>query len=678
MDETYKLRTDWYHHGEVNCGSDEARKVIREWNEEIVGLYQAVEYLDEELANKTDLCDVAEGLDKREDEFLAKLADAETPLYPSCASHSKLSAIVSLFRLKTQNGWSDKSFNELLETLPSMLPEDNVLHTSLYDVKKFLKSFHMGYEKIHACVNDCCLFRKGLKKLDNCPKCKTSRWKTNFQTGELKKGVPQKVLRYFLIIPRLKRMFRSEQTAKELRWHFTNKSNDGKLCHPVDSVTWDQMNSKYPLFAAESRNIRLGLSTNGFNPFSMKNTRYSCWPVLLVNYNMAPDLCMKKENIMLSLLIPGPYQPGNSIDVYLEPLIDDLQRLWDIGEQTYDAFSKTTFTMKAMLLWTISDLPAYGNLAAFRVKGKMGCPLCGKHTDSLWLPNSRKHVYMCHRKGLSPTHSYHGKKAWFDGKVEYGRKGRILMGHNISVLLKNYKNEFGNVRQAGRKRKRVIPAESLADSEDEESESEEEEEVDEEELSRWKKRSIFFNLPYWERASFPPCCIVEIQKTVLMLVKIYKSLVLGKSCILKPEANELTYLQHRGLCQKKRRDYSASVYMSSKNRMVIAPIYPVALRGLLPKGPRIAITRLCAFFNNLCQCVVDREKISGMENEVVETICMFERFFPPSFFDIMVHLCIHLGREAKLGGPVHFRWMYPFERHMKLLKDYVRNPARPE
>ncbi|XP_024015958.1 uncharacterized protein LOC112089209 [Eutrema salsugineum] len=586
MDETYKLRADWYHHGEVNCGSEEVGK------------------------------------------------------------------------LKTQNGWPDKSFIELLETLPSMLPEENVFHTSLYDVKKFLKSFHMDYEKIHACINDCCLFRKKLKKLDNCLKCKTPRWKTNLQTSELKKGVPQKVLRYFPIILKLKRMFRSEQTAKELRWHFTNKSNDGKLCHPVDSVTWDQMNSKYSLFAAKSRNIRLGLSTDGFNPFSMKNTRYSCRPVLLVNYNMAPDLCMMKENIMLSLLILGPCQPGNSIDMYLEPLIDDLQHLWDIGEHTSDAFSKTTFTMKAMLLWTISDLPAYGNLAGCRVKGKMGCPLCGKHTDSLWLPNSRKHVYMCHRKGLSRTHSYHGKKAWFDGKVEYGRKSRIHTGHNISVLLKNYKTNL--------------------EIEDEESESEEEEEVDEEELSRWKKRSTVFNLPYWERALFPPCCIVEIQKMVLMLLKIYKSLVLGKSCILKPEANERTYLQYRGLCRRKRRDYSVSVYMNSKDRMVIAQIYPVALKGLLLKGPRIAITRLCAFFNNICQRVVDREKISEMENKIVETICMFERFFPPSFFDIMVHLCVHLGREARLGGAVHFRWMYPFERHMKLLKDFVRNPARPE
>jgi len=89
------------------------------------------------------LGEIVEGEDKREDEFLAKVADAETPLYPDCLNHSKLPAIVSLFRLKTKNGWSDKSFDELLETLPKMFPKDNVLHTSLYNVKKFLKSFDM-------------------------------------------------------------------------------------------------------------------------------------------------------------------------------------------------------------------------------------------------------------------------------------------------------------------------------------------------------------------------------------------------------------------------------------------------------------------------------------------------------------------------------------------------------
>ncbi|XP_010506933.1 PREDICTED: uncharacterized protein LOC104783481 [Camelina sativa] len=270
MDEAYKICTDWFHHGDY-VGLVEGQD--RVWNAEILGLYEDAKWSDEDLPCKgSNLCEAAEGEDRKEDEFLVKLAEAEMPLYPTCVNHSKLSATVTLFRIKTQNGWSDKSFDDLLETLSKMLPKDNVLHTSTYDVKKFLKSFDMGYQKIHACVNDCCLFRKKLKKVDTCPKCKSSRWKTNMHTGEVKKGVPHKVLRYFPIISRLKRMFRSEKVDVDLRWHFNNKSTDGKLRHPVDSVTWKSMNDKYPSFIAEQRNLRLGLSTDGFNPFNMKNS----------------------------------------------------------------------------------------------------------------------------------------------------------------------------------------------------------------------------------------------------------------------------------------------------------------------------------------------------------------------------------------------------------------------
>ena len=185
------------------------------------------------------------------------------------------------------------------------------------------------------------------------------------------------------------------------------------------------MNAKYPTFAAEKKNMRLGLSIDGFNPFNMKNTMYSCWLVLLVNYNLPPDLCMKKENIMFSLLIPGPQQSGNSIDVYLEPLIEDLNHLWSIGDLVYDAVTRSTFTLKAMLLWTISGVPAYGNLAGCKVNGRMGCPLCGKNTDSMWLKFSRKHVYMCHRKGLPPDHRFRGKKKWFEERLNKGEGGGL-------------------------------------------------------------------------------------------------------------------------------------------------------------------------------------------------------------------------------------------------------------
>ncbi|RVW87605.1 hypothetical protein CK203_041220 [Vitis vinifera] len=62
-----------------------------------------------------------------------------------------------------------------------------------------------------------------------------------------------------------------------------------------------------------------------------------------------------------------------------------------------------------------------------------------------------------------------------------------------------------------------------------------------------------------------------------------------------------------------------------------------------------------------------------LENDIIVTLCKLERIFPPSFFDVMVHLPIHLASEAKIAGPVQYRWMY-----LRTLKSYVRNKSRPE
>ena len=64
--------------------------------------------------------------------------------------------------------------------------------------------------------------------------------------------------------------------------------------------------------------------------------------------------------------------------------------------------------------------------------------------------------------------------------------------------------------------------------------------------------------------------------------------------------------------------------------------------------------------------------------KVVEILCELERIYPPAVFDIMFHLPIHLPLESLEGGPIRFRWMYPFERYMKKLKGYVRNKAKPK
>jgi hypothetical protein len=67
-----------------------------------------------------------------------------------------------------------------------------------------------------------------------------------------------------------------------------------------------------------------------------------------------------------------------------------------------------------------------------------------------------------------------------------------------------------------------------------------------------------------------------------------------------------------------------------------------------------------------------------MKYEIPIVLCKLEKIFPPAFFDVMVHLTVHLPDEAILRGPVQYGWMYPVERRLYTLKHSVRNMARPE
>ncbi|CAI0448512.1 unnamed protein product [Linum tenue] len=101
-------------------------------------------------------------------------------------------------------------------------------------------------------------------------------------------------------------------------------------------------------------------------------------------------------------------------------------------------------------------------------------------------------------------------------------------------------------------------------------------------------------------------------------------------------------------------------------------------RSFLPKEVYIVLAELGDFFRKLCCKTIHMADIEQMEKDIVVILCKLEMVFPPAFFDVMVHLAIHLPKEVKLGGPVQFRWMYPIERFLRTLKGTVRNKARPE
>jgi len=112
--------------------------------------------------------------------------------------------------------------------------------------------------------------------------------------------------------------------------------------------------------------------------------------------------------------------------------------------------------------------------------------------------------------------------------------------------------------------------------------------------------------------------------------------------------------------------------------VLMQQIFPVCISGLMPTRVEKAIMALCSIFWKLCSKTVDPAFEHTMHEEVAIALCMIEREFPPSFFDPMTHLVVHLVEELYLCGSVHNRWMYPLERYMKYLKSYVRNKARPE
>ncbi|XP_074374509.1 uncharacterized protein LOC141714912 [Apium graveolens] len=218
-----------------------------------------------------------------------------------------------------------------------------------------------------------------------------------------------------------------------------------KLRHPADAEAWKALDARYPQFSSENRNIRLGLAADGFNPFRTMNISHSTWPIILVNYNLPPWLCMKQENLILSTLISGPESPKNNIDVFMQPLIAELNELWEVGIETYDALTDHTFNLRASLLWTISDFPGLAMLSGWSTKGRLACP-------------------------------------------------RLLTGTDIEELLAGFVNHFGGKKPEKKRKRQKNKIKSN---------------------SPFKKKSIFFDLPYWKHnVSRHNLDVMHIEKNV--------------------------------------------------------------------------------------------------------------------------------------------------------------------
>ncbi|KAK1667079.1 hypothetical protein QYE76_055238 [Lolium multiflorum] len=577
--------------------------------------------------------------------------DGMTPIFPGCRPQdTRLHVTLDYLQMKTQNKWTDSSFSKNLKFWHDRLPEGNTLPSSTEEAKKVVCPLDLPHEKYHACINDCVIYRCEYKDRTTCPVCGHGRYKVG------NKKVPRKVVWYFPITPRLQRYFVDPKEAKLMQWHAERQKPEEDpemgymLTHPSDAGQWQALDIAFPRFGGDARNIRLGMSTDGLNPFGNQSSTHSTWPVFVWPYNLPPWLCTKQRYIHLSILIQGPKQPGVDMHLYLGLLKEELDTLWKTPPRTWDAYTRTYFDMRAALITTVTDYPGYAYVSAQVGHGFNGCVKCMDDTPHLQLPRdpgSSKTVYPGARRWLRLDHPWRKRGDLFNGKDEPDGPPRPRSGAEIDDLLKNWKE----CPAPGKKRPKPEPL-----------------------LGVWKARSVFHDLEYWKVLHTPH------SLDVMHITKNVTESLLGTLCNSEKSKDgpKARYdLKHFGI----RKDLQApdtdddddddeqteGTQRLRKRAKKNAVQLPAACFTTSPE-------ELEQFFRKS----IGVRQLKMLQDEIVVILCELEIYFPPAFCDICVHLLLHVVEDIKQLGPTFLHNMMPFERQNGVMKGYVRNRARPD
>ncbi|KAL0340236.1 UNVERIFIED_CONTAM: hypothetical protein Sradi_4540400 [Sesamum radiatum] len=234
-------------------------------------------------------------------------------------TQSQLGVVTELVDIKSDGHISERIYDRISQWANRILPSNHTLRGDYYSTKKLVKDLGLPIEKIHACKNGCMFYWKDDVDLEYYKFCGDAKYKPSRGPDPHWKKSPYVVLRYLSLTPRLQRLYSLRATVKHITWHATHQ-------------TWEGMIVIHPMPRRES--ILIG-----------------CILILQTSHVM---LGWAFEQMMV---IPGPSNPKRLIDVYLEPLIEELLQLWHLGVRTYDHATDRAFMMRAALMWTMNDLP---------------------------------------------------------------------------------------------------------------------------------------------------------------------------------------------------------------------------------------------------------------------------------------------------------------------------------
>jgi len=272
--------------------------------------------------------------------------------------------------------------NDTFEKLPFAFPNVEI---SSYKVTRARAEFLAAFTPVSydCCIKSCCCYVGPHTQATHCPYCKEPRHNTQ--------GRPRKQFTYVPLIPRLKGYYQNAQLVQQLRYRhgFVSDPNiiqdvyDGKHYKRLrmEQVVIDGQERRYKFFT-DSHDIALGLSTDGFAPF--RRRKKTCWPLLIYNYNLPPEIRFHYEHILCIGVIPGK---PKDFDSFFWPAMEELIKL-AMGVGAFDITEQERFVLRAFLILVFGDIPAISMV--MKVKGHNGlspCRMC--KIRGLRVPNTR-------------------------------------------------------------------------------------------------------------------------------------------------------------------------------------------------------------------------------------------------------------------------------------------------
>ncbi|KAL1916147.1 uncharacterized protein VTP21DRAFT_6151 [Calcarisporiella thermophila] len=522
-----------------------------------------------------------------------------------------------------------------------------------YQVKKILH-YLVGFKPntYDCCVNSCIAFTREYAHLEECPYCKERR----FELDPFPMKIARKVFYHFPLINRLLFQYQNPARSEELRYRaqYVEHSN-GDISSPeykfgdiFDGKRYKELVQAG--FFTDPRDIALSGSVDAFKLF--KTDGYDCWPVILINHNLAPKERVKKQNILFSTLVPGPRLPKD-FNSFLVPLVDELEQL-EVGVPCFDGSNNQNFTLRAHTVFWSGDMSTISKLAEFsEVHSLRGCRFCM----------------------LSGT--YHRRKQEFQfplvSTIEPMTEPMVLRTHTQTL-------EFLRLLDS---------AESL-------SEGLRENVVEETGINR---RSILFDL---KTTSFPTSFPVDTmhllfddiaQSTYFQWTSDLSPLATVYNDRVSPTAAFKEVGAAMQACQVK---IPTSFGAPPRNILKYGPKYKTeewmdwvimySLVFLNDKIPTRVVKGWVKFVSAVKLCL-SRTLTNEEINKIHDTLNDFYMHYIEEYADaitdiipehrVAFHTILHIAESIREFGPPWVFWQFPMERYCRMLKAHVRSRSNP-